>query len=79
MHLSAAFQVAGFRHVIATLWTVIDDRSMAIAEEVYAVLTATGAPDAAEAARALHGAVARLRARYPHAPLLWAPYIHSGP
>jgi len=79
MHLSAAFQVAGFRHVIATLWTIIDDRSMAIADEVYAALTAEGAPDAAEAARALHGAVARLRARYPHAPLLWAPYIHSGP
>lgn len=79
MHLSAAFQVAGFRHVIATLWTIIDDRSIEIADEVYAVLTAEGAPDAAEAARAVHGAVARLRARYPHAPLLWAPYIHSGP
>src|SRR5208282_3740783 len=79
MHLSAAFQVAGFRHVIATLWTIIDDRSVAIADDVYAALTAGGTPDAAEAARALHGAVTRLRAQYPHVPLLWAPYIHSGP
>lgn len=52
---------------------------MTVAEDVYAALTAEGAPDAVGAARALHCAVARLRARYPHAPLLWAPYVHSGP
>jgi CHAT domain-containing protein len=79
MHLSAAFQVAGFQHVIATLWTINDDRSVPVADDVYAALTADGAPDAAKTAGALHGAVARLRAQYPHAPLLWAPYVHSGP
>ncbi|MGA4992209.1 CHAT domain-containing protein [Nonomuraea bangladeshensis] len=79
MHLSAAFQVAGFRHVIATLWTIIDERSMAIADDVYASLTEDGTADPTKAARALHAAVMRLRAQYPHAPSLWAPYVHSGP
>ncbi|WP_238009397.1 CHAT domain-containing protein [Dactylosporangium sp. AC04546] len=79
MHLSAAFGVAGFRHVIATLWAISDERAALVADDVYATLTATGAPDATRAARALHDAVGRLRAEHPHAPLLWAPYVHSGP
>ncbi|MBE1489173.1 CHAT domain-containing protein [Plantactinospora soyae] len=79
MHLSCAFQTAGFRHVIATLWTVHDDRSAQLADDVYAQLLASGRLDAAGAARALHRAVLTLREQLPHAPLVWAPYVHSGP
>ena len=79
MHLSAAFAVAGFRHVIATLWAINDERAVLIADDVYATLTAAGTPDATQAARALHHAVGRLRDRHPYAPQLWAPYVHSGP
>lgn len=79
MHLSGAFQTAGFRHVIATLWTVHDDHSAQLADDVYAQLLASGRLDAVEAARALHRAVLALRERLPHAPLVWAPYVHSGP
>ncbi|GAA2996070.1 CHAT domain-containing protein [Actinokineospora diospyrosa] len=79
MHLSAAFQVAGFRHVIATLWTIPDDLSMTLAADVYSALTAGGVPDADRSARALRDAVQRLRAQFPHAPLSWASFVHSGP
>lgn len=79
LHLSGAFQVAGYRHVIATLWTVADDRAAEVADGVYAALLGNGIPDAEGAARALHRAVHRLRALVPEAPMLWAPFIHSGP
>ena len=87
LHLAAAMQLLGYRHVIATLWSIADTNAPAMADAVYARLTATGQPDPAhvgppvptQAARALHQAVALLREKYPGQPLLWAPYIHIGP
>ncbi|MEV6829459.1 CHAT domain-containing protein [Amycolatopsis sp. NPDC051102] len=79
LHLAGAFQVAGYRHVIATLWTVADDRAVEVAESVYTALLGQGTAAADEVARALHQAVRRLRALVPEAPMLWAPFVHSGP
>ena len=79
IHLAAAMQFLGYRHVIATLWTIADAPAPNVANTVYAHLTQTGRPDASQTAEALHRAVEKLRNVHPSSPLLWAPYVHIGP
>jgi CHAT domain-containing protein len=80
IHLTSAFQLAGFPHVVGTLWPVDDHLSAKIAESFYTNLT-TGPPgtlDPNRAATALHHAVRAVRDRYPATPSLWAAYLHVG-
>ena len=81
MHLTAAFQLAGYRSVIGTLWPVNDRAAMTIAEDFYTRLlrTGTAGPDPADAAAALHHAVRAHRARRPALPTQWAAHLHHGP
>ncbi|MGI5193925.1 CHAT domain-containing protein [Streptomyces sp. CA-288835] len=79
MHLASTMQLAGYRHVIATMWGIHDGSAPEVAARVYAALTRTGLPDATEAARALHAAVSSHRADDPTDPLRWAAYLHVGP
>jgi hypothetical protein len=79
IHLATAFQLAGYRHVIGTLWTVQDDAAYAIAENVYNHLGHGDAGDRARFATALHHALRDLRRRFPRAPSLWAAHVHIGP
>ena len=79
IHLAAAIQLLGYRHVIATLWTIADAPTPDVAKAVYAQLTHTRRPDTSQAAEALHHAVEELHNAHPASPLLWAPYIHIGP
>ncbi|WP_061295505.1 CHAT domain-containing protein [Herbidospora cretacea] len=74
LHLASAFQVAGFRHVIGTLWPVDDEAAYAFATAVYADLD--GRAD--RLATAAHHATRHIRARY-RLPLIWASHIHFGP
>ncbi|MDG9702934.1 CHAT domain-containing protein [Streptomyces sp. DH37] len=78
MHLAAAFQLAGFRSVIGTLWRAPDTPGMA--GEVYAALTARGTrpPDTAASAEALNTAVRAVRDAYRASPTRWAAYLHTG-
>lgn len=79
IHLAAAFQLAGFPHVVGTLWRLADDPAPDIAREFYQALTAS-AQGAGGSARALHDAVQRLRQDPAHAARLnWACYVHVGP
>jgi CHAT domain-containing protein len=79
-HLTGAFQLAGFRHVIGALWPVSDAVAARLAGDFYTRLTDHGRrpPRAAESALALHHAVRGLRDRYAAAPTTWASYIHVG-
>jgi tetratricopeptide (TPR) repeat protein len=79
VNLAAALQLAGFRHVVGTLWSVYDRTSARLAEEVYAELLRTAPPDVGHLAGALHQAQRRLRASAPRSPLTWASYVHLGP
>lgn len=79
VHLAAALQLVGYRHVIGTLWSVADTHAAAVADQVYATLTEDGRPQAEHAARALRAATAALREQYPDRPELWAAYVHFGP
>ncbi|MQY10237.1 hypothetical protein SRB5_03440 [Streptomyces sp. RB5] len=73
LHLTGAFQLAGFRNVVGTLWEIDDAASLELTTAFYGSGLSADAP-----ARALHAAVRGLRDRYPRTPSLWAAYIHSG-
>jgi tetratricopeptide (TPR) repeat protein len=75
IHLAAAFQLAGYRHVIATLWPVGDRPAIRIADHVYTTLAAENAD---HAARALHDATRRRRNLDADRPSTWAAHIYNG-
>jgi len=77
LHLAGAVQLAGFRHVIGTLWAIDDTVAADLAGRIYAGLGAP-VPDARRAAASVHAAVCAVRDRYPAFPLLWASHIHVG-
>jgi CHAT domain-containing protein len=74
----AAFQLAGYRHVIGTLWSISDKLAPDVAGHVYRALTHDGTAglDTGHTAAALDAAI---RANRQRPPWLWAPYIHLGP
>ncbi|MFH8365283.1 CHAT domain-containing protein [Streptomyces sp. NPDC018031] len=79
VHISGAFQLAGYTHVVGTLWPVADEAAVRITEAFYASLTAGSPPTADEAAYALHQAVRGVREAHPAVPTLWAGHLHMGP
>ncbi|MFE5919381.1 CHAT domain-containing protein [Streptomyces sp. NPDC056468] len=79
IHPAAALQVAGYRHVLATMWSVNDRIAGEIVDSVYEALVSEGELAAEDCATALHHAVRELRAK-PRMPLVgWTPFIHHGP
>ena len=87
LHLAGGLQLTGYRHVLATLWSISDTAAPAMADITYAYLAHPdpGHPNPADqlqadqAPFALHHAVTHIRQTNPTEPLLWAPYIHLGP
>ncbi|GLW90417.1 hypothetical protein Aglo03_12330 [Actinokineospora globicatena] len=79
IHIAAALQLAGYRHVIATLWTIPDDTASELATSVYSALTDGRGLNLTETARTLHGATRALRDAAPLEPTNWVPFIHIGP
>lgn len=78
-HLAAALGLAGFRHVVATLWPIADRHAPTVARLFYEGLSHDGVLDVDRSAGALHTAISQLRSRYPDRPWIWAPYVHFGP
>jgi hypothetical protein len=79
--VAAALQLAGFRHIVATLWAIADTIAPQVADDVYGALTGHPQPalgDELPIAHALHSAITRLRTAGYH-PVQWAPYTHTGP
>ena len=75
IHLASAFQLAGYRHVIATLWPIGDKDAVKLAADIYTTL-AEGADDVAGA---VHAAVRQMRSRPGRdTPSAWASHIHIG-
>ncbi|KAM0415700.1 hypothetical protein ACHAPT_013340 [Fusarium lateritium] len=60
IHLVGAFQLAGFRHVIGTLWEVSDKHCVDVARVLYETMRDEGMTDVA-VCRGLHRAVRALR------------------
>jgi CHAT domain/Tetratricopeptide repeat len=76
IHLASAFQLAGYRHVIATLWPIDDQFAVDLTGDLYMDLASAGT--AAAAATVLHGVTRRLRNRWAKSPSVWASHIHAG-
>ena len=77
--LAAALHYTGYRHVIATLWSVWDAEAAQVARDVYEAVVPDGVLHADGAAEALHHAVRRLRAERRDRPSVWTPFAHTGP
>lgn len=63
LHLVSAFQLAGFRHVIGTLWGVVDELCVDMARITYGEMTKGGMSDGS-VCRGLHVASRELRDRW---------------
>lgn len=73
VQFAAAGLLAGYRHVIATLWTLLDTAEPA--QQYYRELAVPGMTPA----RALHAVIQDQRAIHPAHIHRWAPHTHTGP
>ncbi|CUA71530.1 DNA double-strand break repair Rad50 ATPase [Pyrococcus horikoshii OT3] [Rhizoctonia solani] len=79
IHLASGMLMAGYRSVIATMWSVVDEDAPLVADKVYEQLMKDGGIGSGEAGRALHYAVVALRERVGVNEFgRWVPYIHIG-
>ncbi|QBI53036.1 CHAT domain protein [Streptomonospora litoralis] len=87
IHVASAFQLAGFPHVVGTLWEINDRIAVTVADRFYTHLRdPDGNLDPGRAACALHATVREVRdgADLPEGydrtavPSLWAAYLHTG-
>ncbi|KAJ7607769.1 CHAT domain-containing protein, partial [Roridomyces roridus] len=79
VHLAAGMLLAGYKGVIATMWTIMDQDAPQVAKDVYGHMLEVSPPDTTKAAEALHIAIQKLR-EGPNGKsfLHWVPYIHFG-
>ena len=79
VHLTSAFQTAGYPQVVGALWEATDLVSVRLTERLYRDLRTYGdGLDVTDTARVVHGIVRKLRERHPGSPRVWAPYVHTG-
>jgi CHAT domain-containing protein len=80
VHITGAFYLAGYKHVVGTLWPIEDATAKQVALDFYRWLTRDGSvpPATDRSAEALHHAVRGARARHPGTPSRWAAYLHTG-
>jgi CHAT domain-containing protein len=80
LHLTGAFHLAGFRHVVGSLWSIDDRAAAEIAKEFYGGLGGMPAStlNTDRSAQALNDVCRRQRDLFPKAPSRWAAHIHVG-
>jgi hypothetical protein len=80
IHLASSFQIAGYPHVVATLWPVRDQDANLVAEVFYEKLADRTGADRDCFATAVHEAISELRSNVSrNEPWEWSGYIHMGP
>jgi CHAT domain-containing protein len=77
--LAAGLHYVGWRHAIATLWSVRDSASADVAALVYAGLVDGADLKAERSAKALHTATRAYREAHQTRPSRWMHFIHIGP
>lgn len=78
IHIAAACQLAGYRHVVATMWHIGDQGTVFLTNSFYGRYKETcDHPHAV--ATALHRATREWRLLRREHPSSWAPYSHTGP
>ncbi|CUA68295.1 DNA mismatch repair protein MSH3 [Rhizoctonia solani] len=79
MTLASAMLTAGYRSVVATMWSIQDEDATIIADKVYSELLRDKELDPSGAAQALHHAVGKLRELVGIEDFArWVPYVHIG-
>jgi CHAT domain-containing protein len=78
VHIAGGMLLAGYRGVVATMWSIQDDLAPEVADEFYRrMMEGEGRPDSRKAAEALHYSIQRLRRK--GVPLTsWIPFVHLG-
>jgi len=77
IHLAAGMLLAGYKGVIATMWSIQDEDGPVVASKVYNHLLDGKIPNAMRAAEALHDAVLELQQKGTSFER-WVPFIHMG-
>jgi len=72
-HIVSSFHIAGFIHVIGTLWPSDDGACQKMAVDFYSELSKTD-----DVASSYRTAIMGLMIQKPLQPLYWAPFIHFG-
>ena len=86
VHLAAGMLAAGYRGVVATMWSISDQHGPQVAEDFYARLISqdleleqlSGGLSTDNAACALHYSTQKLRKQFGDLVLDWIPYVHFG-
>ncbi|KAF6759104.1 CHAT domain-containing protein [Ephemerocybe angulata] len=85
VHLASGMLVAGYRRVVATMWSIDDRAACEVANDFYDYLWShgegDGCVDGTQSAYALHHAIQQLRLRRDDSEqslLTWVPYVHFG-
>ncbi|KAJ2923264.1 hypothetical protein H1R20_g13831, partial [Candolleomyces eurysporus] len=82
IHLAAGMLTAGYRGVIATMWSIRDEDGLYVAKEVYNILfegeKKKGFMDHKKAVRALNEAIKKLREEKNVNCRHWVPFVHIG-
>jgi CHAT domain-containing protein len=78
VHIAGGMLLAGYRGVVATMWSIEDDLAPEVADEFYRrIMEDKGRPDSRKAAEALHYSTQKLRKK--GVPLTsWIPFVHLG-
>jgi CHAT domain-containing protein len=78
VHIAGGMLLAGYRGVVATMWSIEDDLAPEVADEFYRrIMEDKGRPDSRKAAEALHYSIQKLRQK--GVPLTsWIPFVHLG-
>jgi CHAT domain-containing protein len=79
VHIAGGMLLAGYRGVVATMWSIKDELAPEVTNEFYGhILRGGKRPDARRAAEALHIAIQKLRKSTGIRLVDWIPFVHLG-
>lgn len=78
LHIASGFQLAGFSHVLAAMWSAESKVCVAVSTEFYRSLFDGRGEGHRKVRTSFHEAVKKVHDQYRRSPLKWAPFIHMG-
>jgi CHAT domain-containing protein len=79
VHIAGGMLLAGYRGVIATMWSIQDDLAPEVTDGFYGhIMKDEEPPDSRKAAEALHMSVQKLRQKAGVGFTDWIPFVHLG-
>jgi CHAT domain-containing protein len=79
VHIAGGMLLAGYRGVVATMWSIKDDLAPEVTDEFYShIMKDEERPDSRKAAEALHLAVQKLQKKAGISLTDWIPFVHLG-